>query len=300
MLWPCRGLEKNGMVRAWHGRGMASVNQTRPHCVNQMEKTHSEPLAVRHGRGTAWARHAMCELAFTFAVVLITGSMYTTRVSTGRGGFSNTWRTTIILLLITTVSDPLNVPSAKCGWGNGQRSNTKFRCYKTNHARRNQPSCFLNYILQFCDCKWRSVIKKTFQIIQAKDDDRLQRLLLRDHTRMPTRDDTTSPTSGASFNGRTWEQTRNSAASSNESIVFQFAIQNLKIKTYRTIILPAVLCGCETWSLTLREERRLRVFENGVLRRVFGPTRGEVTENGENYIMRSLGIFTPYPILCRW
>jgi len=49
----CRGLEKNGMVRAWHGRGMTSVNQTRPHCVNQMGKTHSKPLAARHGRGTA-------------------------------------------------------------------------------------------------------------------------------------------------------------------------------------------------------------------------------------------------------
>ena len=43
--------------------GMASVNQTRPHCVNQMGKTHSKPLAARHGRGTAWARHAMCESA---------------------------------------------------------------------------------------------------------------------------------------------------------------------------------------------------------------------------------------------
>ena len=53
----CRGLEKDGMVRAWHGRGMASVNQTQPHCVNQMGKTHSKPLTARHGRGTAWARH---------------------------------------------------------------------------------------------------------------------------------------------------------------------------------------------------------------------------------------------------
>jgi hypothetical protein len=43
------------------------------------------------------------------------------------------------------------------------------------------------------------------------------------------------------------------------------------------IILPVVLYGCETWSLTLREERRLRVFENRVLRRVFGPKRDEVT-----------------------
>jgi hypothetical protein len=46
---------------------------------------------------------------------------------------------------------------------------------------------------------------------------------------------------------------------------------------YITIILSVVLYGCETWSLTLREERRLRVFENRVLRRVFGPKRGEVT-----------------------
>ena len=54
---PCCGLEKNGMVGAWHGDGMASVNQTRPRCVNQMGKTHSKPLAARHSRGTAWARH---------------------------------------------------------------------------------------------------------------------------------------------------------------------------------------------------------------------------------------------------
>ena len=53
--------------------------------------------------------------------------------------------------------------------------------------------------------------------------------------------------------------------------------KTLKIKIYRTIILPVVLYGCEAWSLTLREERRLRVFENRVLRRVFGPKRDEVT-----------------------
>jgi len=53
--------------------------------------------------------------------------------------------------------------------------------------------------------------------------------------------------------------------------------KKLKIKIYRTIILPVVLYGCETWSLTLREERRLRVFENRVLRRVFGPKMDEVT-----------------------
>ena len=52
--------------------------------------------------------------------------------------------------------------------------------------------------------------------------------------------------------------------------------KNLKIKIYRTIILPVVLYGCETWSLTLREEHRLGVFENRVLRKVFGPKRDEV------------------------
>ena len=53
--------------------------------------------------------------------------------------------------------------------------------------------------------------------------------------------------------------------------------KNLKIKIYTTITLPVVLCGCETWSLTLREERRLRVFDNRALRKIFGPKRDEVT-----------------------
>jgi hypothetical protein len=53
--------------------------------------------------------------------------------------------------------------------------------------------------------------------------------------------------------------------------------RNVKIKIYKTIILPVVLYGCETLSLTLREERRLKVFENRVLRRIFGPKRDEVT-----------------------
>ena len=56
------------------------------------------------------------------------------------------------------------------------------------------------------------------------------------------------------------------------------AIQKLKIKLYRTIILLVVFYGCETWSLTLREGGRLKVFENRVLRRIFGPKRDEVTE----------------------
>ena len=53
--------------------------------------------------------------------------------------------------------------------------------------------------------------------------------------------------------------------------------KNLKIKIYRTIILSVVLYGCEIWSLTLREECRLRVFDNRVLRTIFRPKRDEVT-----------------------
>jgi hypothetical protein len=53
--------------------------------------------------------------------------------------------------------------------------------------------------------------------------------------------------------------------------------KNGNIKICRSIILPVVLYGCESWLLTLREECRLRVFENKVLRRIFGPKRDEVT-----------------------
>jgi len=53
--------------------------------------------------------------------------------------------------------------------------------------------------------------------------------------------------------------------------------KNLKIKIYRTIILPAVFYGCETWSLTLRDEHRLRAFVYKVMRRVFGPKRDKLT-----------------------
>jgi hypothetical protein len=66
---------------------------------------------------------------------------------------------------------------------------------------------------------------------------------------------------------------------------------NLKVKINKTIILPVVFYGCETWSPTLREEQRLRVFENKVPRRIFGPKRGEVMgewkklQNGELHIL---------------
>jgi hypothetical protein len=57
----------------------------------------------------------------------------------------------------------------------------------------------------------------------------------------------------------------------------QLLSKNLKIRIYKTRILPVVLYGCETWSLTLREEYRLGVFENRVLSRIFGTRRDEVT-----------------------
>jgi len=53
--------------------------------------------------------------------------------------------------------------------------------------------------------------------------------------------------------------------------------ENINVKIYRTIILPFVLYGCETWSPTVSEEHRLRLFGNRVLRKVFGPTRDKVT-----------------------
>jgi hypothetical protein len=53
--------------------------------------------------------------------------------------------------------------------------------------------------------------------------------------------------------------------------------KNLKIRIYKTIILPVVLYGCETFSLKLRENHRVRMFENRVLRIIFGPKRNEVT-----------------------
>jgi hypothetical protein len=73
--------------------------------------------------------------------------------------------------------------------------------------------------------------------------------------------------------------------------------KNKNMKIYITITLLVVLYKCKTWLLTLREELMLRVDENRVLRRIFGPKRDKVQGGGENYIMRSLMICTPHPIL---
>jgi len=73
--------------------------------------------------------------------------------------------------------------------------------------------------------------------------------------------------------------------------------KNIKIKIYRTIILLVFLYGCETWSLTLREGRRLRMFEKRVLRRIFGPKRDEVTVECRKLHNEELNDLHSYSIL---
>jgi len=80
------------------------------------------------------------------------------------------------------------------------------------------------------------------------------------------------------------EETKNSLKSGNACcqsvqnlVSSSLILKIINIKTYRTVVLPVVLYGCETWSLTLREERRMRMIENRVLRRTFGPMRDEIT-----------------------
>ena len=90
-------------------------------------------------------------------------------------------------------------------------------------------------------------------------------------------------------------KSRNGCYYSVQNILsFRLLPKNIRINIFRTIILPVVLYGCETLSFTLREERSLRLFENRVLRRIFGPKRGEVKGNGENYIMKSLMTCNPH------
>jgi len=71
------------------------------------------------------------------------------------------------------------------------------------------------------------------------------------------------------------------------------------IKTYRSIILPVVLYGCETRSLTLREKRRLRLFENGMLRRIFRPKRDNVTGEWRKLHHEELNYLYPSPNIIR-
>jgi hypothetical protein len=74
---------------------------------------------------------------------------------------------------------------------------------------------------------------------------------------------------------------------------------NVKVKIHKTIILPIVLYGCETWSLTLREEHILRVFENRVIRRIFGPKTNEVTGEWRKLHNEELHILYSSPNIIR-
>jgi hypothetical protein len=75
--------------------------------------------------------------------------------------------------------------------------------------------------------------------------------------------------------------------------------RNAKVKIYKTIILPVVLYGCEAWSLTLRKDHRLRVYENRVLRRIFGPKRDEVTGEWRKLHNEELHILYSFPDIIR-
>jgi hypothetical protein len=79
----------------------------------------------------------------------------------------------------------------------------------------------------------------------------------------------------------------------SESFVSRLLSRNVKVKIYKTIILPVVLYGCETWSLTLREEHILRVFGNRVLIEYLDVRGMEQQENGESCTMRSFIFYTP-------
>jgi hypothetical protein len=84
-----------------------------------------------------------------------------------------------------------------------------------------------------------------------------------------------------------------------ESFVFSLLHKNLKIKIYRTIILSVVLYECETWSLKLREEHRLRVLHNRVLRRMFGPKRDEARWEWRKLYNEELNDLYSSPIIIR-
>jgi hypothetical protein len=74
---------------------------------------------------------------------------------------------------------------------------------------------------------------------------------------------------------------------------------NVKVKLYKTIILQVVLYGCETWSLTLRDKHRMRVFENRVLRRILGPKSDEVTGEWRKLPSEELHILFSFPNIIR-
>jgi hypothetical protein len=80
-------------------------------------------------------------------------------------------------------------------------------------------------------------------------------------------------------------------------ITFMLLSKNTKIRVYRTVVLPVVLYGCETWCLTAGEKQRLRVFENTVLRRIFGPKRDEATGEWRRLHNKELNDLHSAPII---
>jgi len=85
----------------------------------------------------------------------------------------------------------------------------------------------------------------------------------------------------------------------NKFMLSSLLSKNLKIKIYRNIFFPVVLYGCETRTLTLREEHRLRLFENRVLRRIFGPKREEVTREWRKLNNEEFNDLYSSPIIVR-
>jgi hypothetical protein len=85
----------------------------------------------------------------------------------------------------------------------------------------------------------------------------------------------------------------------SESLSSRLFSKILKVKMYRTIILPVVLYGCDTWSVILREEQRLREFENRVLRRIFGRKKGEMAGDWRRLHNEELHNFYASPNIIR-
>jgi hypothetical protein len=86
---------------------------------------------------------------------------------------------------------------------------------------------------------------------------------------------------------------------SAEPFVFSSAVKNIKIRIYETIVLPVVMYGCDTWSLTVKEELRLRVFANRVLRRMFGPKGDEMAGGWRKLNNEELYNLYPSPSIIR-
>ena len=105
----------------------------------------------------------------------------------------------------------------------------------------------------------------------------------------------------ASYKISIQEEIQSRLNSENAIIRCSVLHNNIQItRIYRTIILPVVLKGCEIWSFTLMEEYRLRLFDNRMLRRIFGPKRGEVTWEWIKLHIEGLMICTAHQILFGW